>query len=49
MHIGTGPEQARLLMDFEEQYADAQVNVQQHHEEGLTTRKTFCNGPCPGY
>ena len=34
-----GPKQARLLVDFGEQYADNVENDQQHHEEGFSTRR----------
>lgn len=36
-----GPEQARLLAEFGEQYADTPNDDQYHHEEGPSTQKTF--------
>ena len=36
-----GPEQARLLKEFEQQYISEEDNKQQHHEEGMSTQKTF--------
>ena len=36
-----GPEQARLLKEFEQEYILEKGNKQQHHEEGISTHKTF--------
>ena len=36
-----GPEQARLLKEFEQEYISQDGNKQQHHEEGLYTQKIF--------
>ena len=36
-----GPEQARLLAEFGEQYANIPNDDQYHHEEGLATQKTI--------
>ena len=36
-----GPEQARLLKEFEQEYMSEEVKKQQHHEEGLSTQKIF--------
>ena len=39
----SGPEQARLLKEFEEQYQYKQSTLEcgHHHEEGLAAQKTF--------
>ena len=36
-----GPEQARLLKEFEQEFIPNVANKQLHHEEGLCTQKTF--------
>ncbi|KAI9529079.1 hypothetical protein NQZ68_013386 [Dissostichus eleginoides] len=36
-----GPEQARLLKEFEQEYILEKGNKQHNHEEGLSTQKTF--------
>ena len=36
-----GPEQARLLKEFEQEYISEEDKKQQHHEEGLSTQKIF--------
>lgn len=36
-----GPEQARLLKEFEREYISEEGNKQQHHEEGMSIQKTF--------
>lgn len=36
-----GPEQARLLTEFEDQCVNSPDDDQHHHEEGLSTQKTF--------
>ena len=36
-----GPEQARLLKEFEQEYISEEDHKQQHHEEGMSTQKTF--------
>ena len=36
-----GPEQARLVKEFKQQYISEESNKQQHHEEGMSTQKTF--------
>jgi len=36
-----GPEQARLLTEFEREYIGISEDERQHHEEGLSSQKTF--------
>ena len=36
-----GPEQARLLKEFEQEYISEDGTKQQHHEEGMSTQKIF--------
>ncbi len=36
-----GPEQARLLQEFENEFIPEVVNQQKHHEEGFSSQKTF--------
>ena len=36
-----GPEQARLLMEFEQEFTPSFANKQLHHEEGFSNQKSF--------
>ena len=36
-----GPEQARLLKEFEQEYISEDGTKQQHHEQGMSTQKIF--------
>jgi hypothetical protein len=36
-----GPEQVRLLKEFEQEYSFEEDDKHQHHEEGMSTQRTF--------